>query len=66
MTHQKASHLLESAGHLIGFYGFDFEQGQAFLQDLFIALGFVGRGYSRRLWAHLLGTARREGIPSGR
>jgi GNAT superfamily N-acetyltransferase len=57
-------YLLESAGQLIGFYGFDFEQGQAFLQDLFIAPEFVGRGYGRRLWAHLLGTAHREGIQS--
>ena len=57
-------YLLEAAGHLIGFYGFDFEQEEALLQDLFIAPEFVGRGYGRRLWAHLLGTAQREGIPS--
>ena len=30
-------YLLEAAGHLIGFYGFDFEQEEAFLQHLFLA-----------------------------
>ena len=57
-------YLLEAAGHPIGFYGLDVEQGQAVRQDLFIAPEFVDRGYGRRLWAHLLGTAQRVDIQS--
>jgi GNAT superfamily N-acetyltransferase len=55
-------YVLEQASRPIGFYGFQQEGGQTFLHDLFIAPEFVGRGYGRLLWTHLLGTARTAGM----
>jgi ribosomal protein S18 acetylase RimI-like enzyme len=54
-------YVIELQGKLRGFYGLRSVEDELFLFDLWVAPEVIGQGLGRRLWRHLVKTARSKG-----
>jgi ribosomal protein S18 acetylase RimI-like enzyme len=49
-------------GRLVGFYTLQERDGNAWLENLWVAPEYMGRGVGRTLWAHAVNQSRRHGF----
>ncbi len=48
------TYIMEEDGEIIGFYGILIEESQRSLEYFFIEPKFIGKGYGKLLWQHVL------------
>jgi catechol 2,3-dioxygenase-like lactoylglutathione lyase family enzyme/predicted N-acetyltransferase YhbS len=53
----------ERGGAIAGFYSLAIEHDEPTLRELWIEPAAIGSGLGRKLWQHMLGSARRQGYP---
>lgn len=54
--------VIEEDGNIVGFYGLINESKGVSLEYFFIEPWYIGKGYGRLLWSHLISTCRNLGI----
>ncbi|KYO65532.1 hypothetical protein ATZ99_15680 [Thermovenabulum gondwanense] len=56
--------VLEDKNKILGFYGLLFEKDEVNLEFFYIDADYIGKGYGRMLWGHLVDYCKEKGIKS--